>query len=936
VSASPGAGPAWRRWTSAVALVLATILFPVGLFASWASSVVYDSSTFADRSVSMLNDAAVRREVAAQLTEQLARSGNQAAVNFRPAFQLAVEAAIDTDTFRSIFRTAVLRTHSGILASQESGSEGVALDLSDTVSIIVANLSLPSSAAQGQASSSAGLGDSLADVTTRLSDLHVWDLQSYVDLLAGIGVLGGLVLSAAAVALSLDRRRTLRRLGWCVLGGGLVLAALVPAAQWIAGARVSDGPLSSAVSAGLGEVMADLRTLGLWVAAYGLLLVAAARRQTAPRPTPARVWRRFLAWCDRMRATTAGTVVLGLGALVLGITVVSNAATATALVVAIAGVWLSYFGITELTRLARLSPSIVGADAAGASPVDRRRRAVALTGIVVVLALVIGVAGFAVTRRAATTAAAAGVPECNGEADLCDVPLNAAMFAGSHNAMSSALYPGWLFAEQTSTLRGQLDAGIRALLIDSHYGIPSAARLPGSETTVVLSDRAAELATPPGEDVDPAIAQRAQQVAANAPPAADAQRDLYLCHNFCEMGAVSFVAQMTVVRQWLETHPDQVVMMVIEDHTTPADTVAALEAAGLDQRAWTLDPDRPIPTFGDLITSGRNLVVFAENGGPDAPDWYQRAYTWFQETPYAWGSVDEMTCAPNRGSPTNPFMLVNHWVGFQPPDPGRAGSEVNSGDVLERRIDDCMGKRDVVPNIVAVDFAERGALVATVERFNSDIQSALDRTRASTRRATPDTPGAAAAPGTTLPAAEPSGSAVGGSTEVTSLTGGNPAAFCAAAGPFVQTMAAWALADLAKPAQATGLPALAFGPAVLRQSDGIVSSAPQEIERQLAPAVAMATASVDALRATGFDDAAVDRMASTAVDELSGTNPDPGVLTQQLIALLDERLGSGGTTALARSFGAANPIGAEVFDLGSVSDEVASASGYGCLIGTGG
>ena len=59
------------------------------------------------------------------------------------------------------------------------------------------------------------------------------------------------VLAAVAIALSPDRRRTVRRLGWGVLAGGLILAALVPLAQVIAGSRIADGPLSRAVSAGL-------------------------------------------------------------------------------------------------------------------------------------------------------------------------------------------------------------------------------------------------------------------------------------------------------------------------------------------------------------------------------------------------------------------------------------------------------------------------------------------------------------------------------------------------------------------------------------------------------------------------------------------------------------------------------------------------------------
>src|SRR4029078_13225591 len=82
------------------------------------------------------------------------------------------------------------------------------------------------------------------------------------------------------------------------------------------------------------------------------------------------------------------------------------------------------------------------------------------------------------TRRPATRAEAAGTPQCNGASSLCDLPLSTAMFPGSHNSMSSALYPGFLFAEQIGTIRDQLDAGVRALFIDTHYGIPSSARLP--------------------------------------------------------------------------------------------------------------------------------------------------------------------------------------------------------------------------------------------------------------------------------------------------------------------------------------------------------------------------------------------------------------------------------------------------------------------------
>jgi hypothetical protein len=596
----------------------------------------------------------------------------------------------------------------------------------------------------------------------------------------------------------------------------------------------------------------------------------------------------------------------------------------------VGGLWLSYLGACTLVHLVTRTP----ADALNALPAPpgrRRRRLVVAAGVGVVAVALIGVVGVTLTNRAASRAAAAGVPECNGDSSLCDVPVNLAMFAGSHNAMSSALYPGWLFAEQTSTLTGQLDAGIRALLIDTHYGIPSTARLPGSETTVIITDRAAELASPPGESYDPEIARRAQQIAANAPTAAAAQRGIYLCHNFCEMGAASFTDQMAAVRTWLETHPDQVVIMIVEDHTTPADTSAALEAAGLADRAWTLDATSPLPTMGDLVKAGRNLLVFAENGGEGSPAWYQSAYQWFQETPYAWTTVDAMDCGPNRGAAGNTFMLINHWVGYSPPDPGKAGSLVNTEEVLRRRIEQCISERGVWPNVVAVDFAERGALVKVVDSYNAQVDSRLSELRgkpATTGSTTTTIAGTA----TTLAPVEASSSALGQATVVTSLTGGDPASFCRVVGPWVQAMAGWSLAELSKPPAASGLPSLLFGPLVDRQMPAVVASAPDELVVRFTPAQQQAAAAVQALRGAGLTQAQVDTLADAMADQFASGQPDAAAAAVRVDGLLEGMLGADGATALATAFGRSNPLDPAVFDLGDVSDQVATDSGYACLV----
>ena len=70
----------------------------------------------------------------------------------------------------------------------------------------------------------------------------------------------------------------------------------------------------------------------------------------------------------------------------------------------------------------------------------------------------------------ASEAAAAGRgPDCNGARELCQRHLDEVVLPGAHNAMS-ALDLGWRIPNQSLAIPDQLERGIRALLVDTHYG----------------------------------------------------------------------------------------------------------------------------------------------------------------------------------------------------------------------------------------------------------------------------------------------------------------------------------------------------------------------------------------------------------------------------------------------------------------------------------
>ena len=197
-----------------------------------------------------------------------------------------------------------------------------------------------------------------------------------------------------------------------------------------------------------------------------------------------------------------------------------------------------------------------------------------------------------------------------------------------------------------------------------------------------------------------------------------AQRQPYLCHGFCELGAASFTATLTEIRWWLERNPDEVLVLIIEDYITPEDTARAFKESAMDRLVYTHPMGAPWPTLREMIASGHRVLVMAEKqGGGATRPWYHAAFDLTQDPPFAFARPQEFSCAPNRGQPDSPLFLVNHWISTSPPRVSDA-MIVNARDVLLTRTRQCQQERGHLPNLVAVNFAERGVLLDVVDALN--------------------------------------------------------------------------------------------------------------------------------------------------------------------------------------------------------------------------
>lgn len=341
---------------------------------------------------------------------------------------------------------------------------------------------------------------------------------------------------------------------------------------------------------------------------------------------------------------------------------------------------------SESARQFALVP-LVGGVTLGAVAALRVRRAATIA--MVVASSAAGIAWVAVP----TVDRSSG---CNGHVELCDRAYDEVAYAATHNSMSSPdVVRVW--PEQDETIRQQLDGGVRALLIDTHYW------------TQAVSTEQIEALSP---NVPPAIVA-----------AAVADRDLsrarpgtFLCHNHCIWGGMPFGDALDDVKDFLDENPREVVTLVIQDAISTEDTEAAFAAAGLEPYLHTQDVDDDWPTLGEMIERDERLVVFSEFEGPP-PDWYHPAFEYMQDTPFTFPTKESLSCEMGRGDEDNRLFMINHWLSALTPDRSNAAA-INTRDLIVDRAEQCEAERGQMVNFVAVDFSGIGDVMGAVDELN--------------------------------------------------------------------------------------------------------------------------------------------------------------------------------------------------------------------------
>ena len=700
-----------KRVTVRLLAIVGVLLMVLGSVGWWLSTRVLDADGFGDVAAKASQRQDVRDYIANQATLRLARVWNFVSAA-RPVVTEAISAAIETPLVERSVHDFVARAHRQIFSATatrrvdvDSAQAAVSVRTAlETINPALANKLPPDILEATTTVSQSSVVDTLFRASKWIRDLYI------PVFLAGLGIVILVLVKAR------DRVHALRVIGisMAVAGAlGLGIGAATPGFARVA--ATNEPGRGDAVAAFIDVLVGRLVGAGKTSVVVGLLLALAPGHDGGDLHNR---YERAKDWFARKRLIRAWRFAGGGALIVLAALALTEPIGLLYGVLGVLALGVLYVGMVVCLR------------ATGLLVTDHsipRLHARQVAGVALAMAASAALTGFvAVQVVSSNTGQVRANPSnqgCNGYIELCAQRINDIVWPGSHNAMSSSAYD-FYGAEHTITIPEQLNAGARFFMLDAYYGYDDNGLIRTNLAGGI--DRAAIQK----ERGDNAL-QELNRVGAltGAADTSGHKQDVYFCHDFCELGAVSADQIFGNIRDFLDRNLTDVVILDLEDYVKPKDIKQALVDADLFDRVWIQKKGaKVLPTMYDMVVpknkksedNPRRLIIMSERH-PDATPWMHGTYTLSEETPYTFSSIKDFSCAPFRGGTGKDFFIMNHWLRPDgPPDPAEA-AEVNSKQTITDRMQKCITERGRVPDVVAVDFTAIGDMYSTVNEYNAAI-----------------------------------------------------------------------------------------------------------------------------------------------------------------------------------------------------------------------
>jgi hypothetical protein len=694
-----------RSATSVALAILAAVAVVVGGTCLYVRQQLLSSHAFADRTVAALGHEPVRRVVSREVVVQVIDQASPDLIAARPVITSVVDAVVATQQFRGLIRLAADQGHR--LLFDRGGN--VAFSLADAGTVVISALRT--------------LAPNVArkvppDVDARLLDLR---RQSFAvrtlraaDKIRTLGVvlpLLALALLALAVAVAPRRRQAITRCAVALAVAGVAvfvdLALLRHSilVNLFGSEELSNAEVRAAAGALWDAYLGDLSSWALALAALGTIVAAASANLLRADGAVARLERlRARAWPP---STRRGRALVGGVALILGVLLIAEPSLILDSVVVCTGALLAYFGVGELLSAVGVAPRQQRLS------LSRSRGGIAATAAS--LAVLIGGAAIALAVSGPSPSRPPVVAQltCNGYAQLCSRRIDQVAFAGTHNAMSAADSPGWLIANQARPIARQLDDGIRAFKISTHYAVGSA---PGRVRTDIAAEgqRVNRVSEKLSREARAALQRLSGSVGFGT---TKGKPSVWLCHTLCELGATSMASFLGTIARFLKNNPGQVLILFDEDYVSERALEAEFKRSGLFSHLAVLRAGQQMPTLGELVRSQHNVLVFTQEPVSGRYPWDMYGFGFIQDTPLGAVKPSQFSCKLYRGLPGSPLLMMNNWADVFPPRRS-PNLPLTKRSFILRRARQCQSQRHHIPNLILTDFYDSGDVIGAARILN--------------------------------------------------------------------------------------------------------------------------------------------------------------------------------------------------------------------------
>lgn len=275
---------------------------------------------------------------------------------------------------------------------------------------------------------------------------------------------------------------------------------------------------------------------------------------------------------------------------------------------------------------------------------------------------------------------------CNGHPQLCNRKYSNITQLGTHGSPFLGILP---IANQNMDIKTQLNSGIRFLQAQTHR---------------------------------------------------NAFGTLSLCHTSCFLNnAGSLQGYLKTVKEWLDTHPQEVVTLLLTngdrlnmsefDHAFTTSEIKSYAYIPRNTGNFEIDVSTDSwPTLGEMIASGKRLVVFIDyKTSPVLYPYLLNEFYYFWETPFDAVEPVFPQCAVHRiTAAANPKMyIINHFLDTQiikllvpnRRDASKTNAAAGIGSI-GAQVNLCNELHGNLPAVILVDYFERGDVLKVQNTLN--------------------------------------------------------------------------------------------------------------------------------------------------------------------------------------------------------------------------